>query len=262
MKNRFYFFFLLSIFLLLFSCKESSTEVVVKNSGVSGSVLFLDGSVAANATIQIQNLYNNSLEYAYSDKNGNYLFENLSAGNYRVKFKSRTYNIESYEKGITLKVGEVYTQNIFILYNMLDESKVISKNEDVFLIKFQPDGAKIGTNHSLVNYLSGTFFGDYSNSYTLGCNIYKIPDSLDWFDADTIFTANNIRSSFELITSSDDHLSNSMHEIRFLGDDITKILSNPFNGFAFVTKEIDDREIKIPCIDFNNNDFGLKIYYK
>ena len=55
---------------------------------------------------------------------------------------------------------------------------------------------------------------------------------------------------------------NGKHEIRFYGNDIASILSNPTNGFIFVKKTIDDTKLKVPCVDFNNNDFGLKIRYK
>ena len=247
---------------LIFGCKDDTVnEPPPANSAITGSVLFLDGTIGASAPIELQHSSNNSRITVNADENGIYEFSELTAGDYIVRFKSTSYNIHTYEREVTLTANENLEVDIYILYNMLDELKAVQKNRDLFLIKFQPDGAKIGDNHIYVDYFSGTYFGDYNNLYTLNCDVYKIPDTLDWFAPDSLFTPEYIRLNFEYITSAEETLNNNIHEIRFYDDDKVKILSNPFNGFAFLKPSDDDRELKIPCVDFNNNDFGLRISY-
>ena len=209
----------------------------------------------------MQNLSNNSRVSVNADENGIYEFSNLTAGDYLVRFKSTNYNIYTFESEVTLPANDNVEVDLYILYNMLDDSKAVQKSRDLFLIKFQPDGARIGDNHIFVNYLSGTYFGDYSNVFTLNCDIYKCPDSLDWFGPDSLFTPEYIRQNFEYVTSAEETVNKSNHEIRFYDDDKVKILSNPINGFAFLKPSDDERELKIPCVDSNNNDFGLRISY-
>ena len=55
---------------------------------------------------------------------------------------------------------------------------------------------------------------------------------------------------------------NGRHEIKISdSNNIQSMFSNPSNGFAFVLNDTTANEIKIPCVDFSNNDFGLKIFY-
>lgn len=245
-----------------FGCKDNSTEPEPANSAITGTVLFLDGTVGSGATVELQNMSNNSRVYALADVNGKYEFTDLKATDYYVRFKSTRNDILSFEKELSLLKDEILEQNVYIIYNMVDETRAVQKNKNVSLIKFQPDGAKIGSNYNLVNYLSGIYSGDVASEYTLACDIYKCPDNLDWFDADSIFTPENIKLNFEFITSLDETLVHGRHEIRFYENDIANILSNPINGFVLLNKNIDNLELKIPCVDFNNNDFGLKINYK
>lgn len=251
------------VLIFTFGCKDdSATAPLQANSSITGSVLFLDGTVGAGAPVELIRISNNSREIVNADNNGVYKFTSLTAGEYRLRFKSYSYNIITFEKDLSIAENTNYVEDLYILYNMLDELKTVVKNREVFLITFQPNGAMIGDNHIYVDYFVGNYFGDYSNSLTLGSDVYKIPDLLDWFSNDSLFTPEYIRKNFEYMTSSEDFYSNGMHEIRFYGEDIIKIISNPPNGFAFVKNTDDDRELKIPCVDFNNNDFGLHIKYK
>lgn len=246
----------------IFGCKENVTEPEPENSVITGSVLFLDGTAGASATIELKDLSNNLRVYEIADVNGIYKFDSLRSGKYIVKFKSVSYNIITFEQELTLKNNDIYEQDVFILYNMVDDLSAVQKSNDVFLIKFQADGARIGNNYNLVNYLSGYYSGDYSNLYSMACDIYKCPDTLDWSSEDMYFEPDYIRQNFEFITSVDETFGNGRHEIRFYENDIANILSTPPNGFAFVKKNNDASELKIPCVDFNNNDFGLRINYK
>jgi len=243
-------------------CKENSTEPVPANSTITGAVLFFDGTIGAGATVELYNIANNSRVYAKADANGMFEFPNLKASEYYIRFKSTSYNINSFEKELSLSKDEILEQNVYIIYNMVDEARAVRKNQNISLIKFQPDGAKLGSNYNLVSYLSGLFSGDVASEYTLACDIYKCPDTLDWFDADSIFTVENIKLNFEFVTSVDETITHGRHEIRFYENDIANILSNPINGFVLLNKNSDNLDLKIPCVDFNNNDFGLKINYK
>lgn len=253
------------LLLLIFSygCNDDSgTAPLPANSSLTGSVLFLNGTIGAGAPVELKRISNNSRQTTNSDNNGIFNFSNLTPGEYTLRFRSYSYNIINFEKEINIKENTDYVENLYILYNMLDELRTVIKNTSVFLIKFQPDGAMIGDNHAYVDYLAGNYFSDFSNSYTLGSDIYQCPDSLDWFSNDSLFLPEYIRDNFDYITSSQDFFANGMHEIRFYGDDIVNIISNPQNGFAFVKNTEDERELKIPCVDFNNNDFGLNVNYK
>jgi hypothetical protein len=171
-----------------------------ENSTLTGSVKFLDGSAAPAAVIQLQDLSNNRTTYTTADENGVYKFENLKAINYLVKFKSTIYNVSSFEKEVKLSSNKVIEQDILILYNMLDDQSAVQKSDDVFLIKFQTDGAKIGDNYSAIENLSGAYYKDYSDLYTLSSDIYKCPENIDWSDDDSLFTVEYIKNNFELVT--------------------------------------------------------------
>ena len=233
-----------------------------ENSALTGTVKFVDGSTAAMAVVQLQDLSNNRTTYATADQNGVYEFNNLKAINYLVKFKSTVYNISSFEQEVKLSSNKVVVQDIYILYNMLDDQSAVQKSDDVFLIKFQADGAKIGENYSIIENLSGAYYKDYSDLYTLSSDIYKCPENIDWSGDDSLFTVEFIKNNFEFITSIEETNFNSSHQIQFSGNDIVSILSSPSNGFAFVKKEVNNKRLRIPCIDFNNNDFGLNIKYR
>ncbi len=87
----------------------------------------MDGSTAAMAVVQLQDLSNNRTTYATADQNGIYEFNNLKAINYLVKFKSTIYNISSFEQEVKLSSNKVVVQDIYILYNMLDDQSAVQK---------------------------------------------------------------------------------------------------------------------------------------
>ena len=96
----------------------------------------------------------------------------------------------------------------------------------------------------------------------MSCDIYLAPDQLAWDANDSLFTSEFIKQNYTYITSVEEITTNGRHEIRFYDEDIVKILSNPINGFVFLKKNEDEKQLMIPCVDYNNNDFGLLINYK
>ena len=77
-------------------------------------------------------------------------------------------------------------------------------------------------------------------------------------------TPEYIQSNFQFLFSvNEEPVVNGRHEIKISdSNNIQSMFSNPSNGFAFVLNDTTANEIKIPCVDFSNNDFGLKIFYK
>lgn len=260
-KNTFFKILFALGFLILGGCNNNVTQPDPENSILTGSVKFLDGSTAPGALIQLQDLSNNKSIYSTADNNGVYEFNNLKAIKYLVKFKSTVYNISSFEKEVDLSSKSTVEQDVYILYNMLDDQSTVQKNDDVFLIKFQADGAKIGDNYSAIENITGSYYNDYSNLYTLSSDIYKCPNNINWLDHDSLFTKEYIINNFEFIMSIEEINFNSRHQIQFVGNDIRSILSESENGFAFVKKGDNNKRLKIPCVDRNNNDFGLTIKY-
>lgn len=255
--------FTLIISVLLSSCKDDdTTEPQARDAQITGIVMFLDGTLGISAQIELHNISTNARSYSTADENGIYTFDSLYQGSYKVKFRSTNQNINSFEKDINLSSSQQIEQNIYITYNMLDDLNVATNDSSMFFIKYQADGAKIGTNFDSIEYLIGTYFGDYYNQSVLSCDIYKNPDTLNWSDAIVNLTSEYVRDNFEFLVSVDESFQNGRHELRFEGETIPIILSNPAGGFAFLRRENVSRTLKIPCVDFNNNDFGLRIIYK
>jgi hypothetical protein len=248
---------------MFYSCEgDNGVESPPANSAIQGNVIYLDGTAGAYAPVQLRKLSSSLLLYSNADADGNYSFDSLSPGNYIVRFRTSSADINNFEIEVELGQDQIIEQNIYLLYRYLDEFNALKKSRDVFLIKFQPEGGRIGNNYEFVDFLSGTFLGDIENNFTLSSSIYEIPDSIDWMASDTLFSPEYIESNFLFLTSIDETFINGVHEIRFSGDDLIKILSNPINGFAFVKKGDLSQELMIPCIDVINNDFGLIINYK
>lgn len=254
---------LLFTVLILSSCdSDNGVEPDPGISTITGNIQYLDGSPGKYAQIELRKLSSSLLLYSIADELGNFMFDSLDAGDYRLRFRSTSSEINTYEIEFSLSERENHEENLYILYKKLDEFNALKKSKEVYLIKFVPEGGKIGDNYQFVDYLSGTYIGDSYGQYTLTCDVYFMPDELDWFDADSIFTKEHITQNFEFVTSIEEISSNRNHELRFYGEDIVKILSNPINGFVFVKKYDDSKELMIPCVDFVNNDFGLLINYK
>lgn len=250
------------IVLMISSCNsDNGTEPDPGNSSITGNIHYLDGSPGKFAPVELRKLSSSVLLYTNSDEFGNYTFDSLDAGNYRLRFRSTNSEINTYEVEFSLSENQNYEENLYILYKQINEFNAVKKSKEVYLIKYEPEAGKIGDNYQFVNYLSGTFSGDYNNQYTLSCDIYVMPSELDWFDSDSLFTRDYIIQNFEFVTSIEEINTNANHELRFYNDDIVKILSDPANGFVIVNKNIDGKELMIPCVDKVNNDFGLLINY-
>ena len=198
-----------------------------------------------------------------ADPNGNYSFTNLSSGNFTISFRSTRNDISTSQVSATLTGSDTLKKDITIRYNMLDDFSSIHVNKDVVFIQFLAENAKIGANYDLIDYLNGYYRKDYFDSISLSYDIYQIPDTLDWYHPGVELTADYIRNNFKYLTEViEEPVINHNHEIRFKGSDIPIILSNPPRGFAFVKIGNDNKTLEIPCVDFQNNDFGLRIKYK
>ncbi len=244
---------------LLFGCGEDSpTES--KQASISGKVQFLDGTVAANAEIRLIIVQSNQNKFTATDENGNYSFENLSPGNYEVSFISPTYEINSYRSDEINLSGSNIVHDIIITYHILDELKSKVVSDSVFLIQYQPDGAKIGNNFSAVSKMTGYYRPGAGVEITFDCDVYEMPASYSWNDADSLSPA-FVKQNFTFLMSLADSSSGFFHSVELTGEKIEKILSNPPNGFVFIKSTSDSKVLKIPCVDFNNNDFGWVIEY-
>ncbi len=263
------YFFILSIAvfsLVLISCSKDDQVITTQNgkSTITGQLKFLDSTPAASARIELKS--NTSGRYIYDtcDVNGNFFFEYLYKDNYTLTFRSTSYDINTSYVSVSVDDNQNVIQDVYIRYNMLDDfaTKIIS--DDVFLIKMQPDGAKVGNNYDLINNLSGYYRSGGSDSISLSSNVYLVPANIDWNNPGIDLTPEYIQSNFQFLFSVDeDPVVNGRHEIRISDtNNIQSIFSNPSNGFAFVLNDSTANEIKIPCVDFSNNDFGLKIFYK
>lgn len=251
---------LLLIFISIFiGCsEESSTETT--EASIYGSVTFLDGSPAANAQIRLIVTQNNQNKFANTDQNGNYKFDDLSEGNYEIGFTSLSYDVNSYRSEEISLSGNSVEHNFNITYNMLDELKVLVVSDSVFFIQFQPEGARMGNNTEAVSKLLGYYRPSAGTNITLECDVYEVPDDIVWEES-TWLTPKYIRENFVRSMSLTETASNFNHSLEISGENIAKIVSNPSNGFVFIKRIADDKLLKVPCVDFNNNDFGFRIQY-
>ena len=256
MIYRFLFSFLLVV--MIIGCdSESGTEV--KEASIYGTVSFLDGAPAANAEIRLIVVQSNQNLFTSTDENGNYTFTNLSAATYEVSFVSLSYEVNSYRSEEISLSGNNVEHNFNITYGILDELKSTVVSDSVILIQYQPDGARIGNNFSAVSSLKGYYRPNGAN-ITLACDVYEMPQSYNWSDADSL-KPKYVKDNFTFLMSLEETGSNFNHSLEISGENIPKILSNPVNGFVFIKRTNDGAVLKIPCVDFNNNDFGLVIDY-
>jgi len=249
--------------MLLISCSEDDSIPTTQNgnSSISGLVRFLDGSPASFARVEIRGTSARTL-YDTCDVNGNYSFKSLYEGDYTITFRSTSYDISTSSVALHLNENENLTQDLFVKYNMLDDFATKIINQDVFFIRMHPEGAKIGGNYSLIKNLSGYYNAGGIDSITLSADVYLVPVNINWSNPGVDLNSDYIRSNFQFLFSVDEEsVFNGRHEIKFFGNTIENIFSNPSNGFAFVSRDTVANEIKIPCVDFNNNDFGLRIFY-
>lgn len=250
------FLFFVIVFI---SCSEdSSTETT--EALIFGNVTFLDGTPAENAQIRLIVTQSNQNKFTNTDQNGNYRFDDLTEGNYEIGFSSLSYDINSYRSDEISLSGNNVEHNFNITYNMLDELKVMVVNDSLFFIQFQPEGARIGSNTGAVSKLLGYYRPNAGTNITLDCDVYEVPNNIVWEES-TWLTPKYVRENFVHSMSLTETASNFNHSVEINGENIAKILSNPLNGFVFIKRTTDEKILKVPCVDFNNNDFGFRIQY-
>lgn len=266
MNKNIFVKYLILFLIFLISCSEddSITPTQSGNSSITGQLKFLDNTPAANARIELSSNTSGRYVYYTCDILGNFFFDSLYKDSYTLTFRSASYDIYTSYVPVSVDEDQNIVQDVYIRYNMLDDfvTKIISNS--VFLIKMHPDGAKIGNNFDLINNVSGYYRSGGSDSISLSANIYLVPDGVNWNDPGVDLTPAFIQSNFQFLFSVDEEpVVNGRHEIKISDTNyIQSIFSNPSNGFAFVLNDTTANEIKIPCVDFSNNDFGLKIFYK
>ncbi len=265
MKNYLMVYSLVLISVFIFSCSEDDSigPPANGNSTLSGQLKFLDNTPAANARIELSSNTSGRYVYATCDILGNFFFDSLYKDNYTLTFRSASYDIYTSYVPVSVDEDQDIVQDVYIRYNMLDDfvTKIIS--DSVFLIKMHPDGARIGNNYDLINSLSGYYRSGGADSISLSANVYLVPTNIDWNNPIIDLTPEFIQSNFQFLFSVDEEpIVNGRHEIKISDtNNIQSMFSNPSNGFAFVLNDSTANEIKIPCVDFSNNDFGLKIFY-
>ena len=249
-----------------FSCSDDDSIVPPSNgnSTITGQLKFLDNTPAANARIELSSNTSGRFIYDTCDVNGYFFFESLYKDNYTLTFRSTSYDIYTSYVSVIVDDNQNVTQDVFIRFNMLDDFSTKIFNDSVFFIKMQPDGARIGSNYDLINNLSGYYRSGGLDSISLSTDVYLVPASLNWNNPGVDLTPAYIQSNFQLLFSIDEEpVINGRHEVRISdSSNIQKMFSNPSNGFAFVLKDTIANKINIPCVDFSNNDFGLRIIYK
>jgi hypothetical protein len=266
MSNKIIDLFVVTILILFISCSKDDSVVVTQNgnSTISGNLKFLDESPASNAIIELRSNSSGRFVYDTCDVNGKFFFNSLYKDIYTLTFRSTSYDINTTYVTVNVDENQDVVQNVYVKFNMLDDfaTKIIS--DSIFFIKMSPDGARLGNNFNLINNLSGYYRTNGSDLISLGSDIYLVPENINWNNPGIELSPNYISSNFQLLFSvAEEPILNGRHEIRFTDSTIIQqIFSNPTNGFAFVLKDTSANVLKIPCVDFNNNDFGLKIFYK
>ncbi|HCY77938.1 MAG TPA: hypothetical protein DHV28_18685 [Ignavibacteriales bacterium] len=257
--------FLLIVVASFVSCSKDENIVDTSrgNSSITGILKFLDNTPASLATIELKSNASQRSIYQTCNSNGDFSFGLLNKGDYTLIFRSTSYDINSTYTAVTLDDNQNLSRDVFVRYNMLDDfaTKIIS--QDVFLIKMHPDGARVGNNYNLINSLSGYYRSGESDSVTLSADVYLVPENIDWNNPGVDLTPEFISSNFQFLFSMDEEaVINGRHEIKIPPSNIQEMFSNPVNGFAFVKRDSVANVLKILCVDFANNDFGLKIFYK
>ena len=257
---------LIIIFIVIVSCSKDNNDIVSTggNSTVTGYLKFLNETPAANALIELKSNSSGRFVYDTCDAAGKFFFEALYKGEYTLTFRSTSYEVNTSYVTVTIEENQNVVQDVYIRYNMLDDfaTKIIS--DSVFFIKMSPDGAKLGNKFELINNLSGYYRSNGPGLVSLSSNVYLVPASINWNNPGVEITPEYINSNFQFLFSVEEEpTTGGRHEI-ILTDStiILQMFSNPSNGFAFVLKDTSANMLKIPCVDFNNNDFGLRIFYK
>src|SRR5574338_385755 len=258
-------FIILISLTFIISCSKDDNIVDTSrgNSSITGILKFLDDTPASSATIELKSNASQRSVYQTCDGNGAFSFSMLSKGAYTLIFRSTSYDINSTYTSVILDDNQNLSQDVFVRYNMLDDFATKIINQDVFLIKMHPDGARIGNNIDLISSLRGYYRGGETDSVTLSANVYLVPVNINWNDPGVDLTPEFISSNFQFLFSMDEEaVVNGRHEVKIPTANFQDMFSNPENGFAFVKRDSTANVLKITCVDFANNDFGLKIFYK
>lgn len=248
---------------LVGSCKrDNSVSVIPANSSIKGTLKFIDNSPASFARVELKSNLSGRSILDTCDVDGKFLFSSITTGDYTIIFRSLSYDVNTSYVIVHVGENQDIIQDVLVRYNMLDDFSVKIISPEVFFIKFQPDGARIGNNYSAIKNLSGYYTANGIDSLTLSADVYFIPDNLDWTNPGVDLTVDYIKTNFQFLFSiNEGQVTNKRHQINIYGSGIEDMFLNPAKGFAFVKRDSLAKVLKIPCVDFSNNDFGLKIYY-
>lgn len=254
------------IWVSFISCSEDNTEIISTNgnSTLNGYLKFLDESPASNAIIELKNNSSGRFVSDTCDAAGKFFFESLYKGGYTLTFRSSSYEVNTSYVTVNIEDNQNAEQDVYIKYNMLDDFVTRIISDSIFFIKMSPDGAKLGGKFELINNVSGYYRSNGSDLVSLSSNVYLVPANFNWNNPGVELSPDYISSNFQFLFSVDEEpVANGRHEIKITDSTIIQqIFSNPTNGFAFVLNDSLANRLKIPCVDFSNNDFGLKIFYK
>lgn len=248
----------------LTNCKKDNSSPVSPKIGtgkIIGQVKFLDNTPASFANIQLRN-YDTAISiYNTADADGNYIFDELKDGNYLVRFQSAAYEMNVYESALYNIQSDSIRNDFTITYRMLDDQSVYVVNTNIYFIKFNADGGKIGNNLNAVGSLTGYYSNDFFGTAVLSARVFLIPDDFNWMNDSEGLTPEFIENNFDFLFEVEESVEERNHSIAFSGGQIETLISNPGNGFAFVKVGTDEQIIKVPCVDRQNNDYGLLFNY-
>lgn len=266
MKKTFILSFLVLSSLFLYSCKSDDSTIApsVAASSVSGTLSFWDDTPGSESILQLKSNATGMIIYDTCDQSGKFSFTKLQKGTYVLTFNSTSDVINTTKSVVTLEDNQSLTRDLRITYRIFDDILSLKIDSGVVFMKLEYDGGQLGGHYEIVDHLSGYYRNDYYNHSTLGFDIYKIPEGMDWQKPGVVLSADYIRSNFTFLceTSEQPVASGGTHEVRISGATLPFLFSNPANGFALVRKYGDTRELQIPCADNSNNDYGFQIVYK
>lgn len=257
---------LLILLAFVFGCDDKNEFLPpapeIGTGKIYGNLKFIDGTPGSNAMIRLKDFQTNVSLFTGADENGNYEFNELVDGKYQVVYQSPAYEMNVYLSDTLETVNNSELKHDFtITYRMLDDQKLKIVNDDMFLIQYHHDAGRIGDSLHLVKGLIGFYSNDFTGRAVLSSKVYSVPDSFDWEadsgNLDSTYITNNLEFLFEL----QDWSENSNHLVYIDGEKLGKLLTSVNKGFLFVKVGTEDQVLKVPCIDRQNNDFGLLFDY-
>lgn len=239
---------------------ESGTTGPSMLENVKGHVTYLDGSDVAKLNIQFLNITTKRSYSTTTDASGNFNVSNLSEGIYELSTQGTSSLVYKYIDTVDVNINNSEFDFIF-KYRYIDDQIFIAVNDDLSFIKFNTFDTKIGSAFDSINYVAGYYQGDFANEYTLSAEIYEIPAGVNWTELAEIADADYIRTNYTKLITLEEIFVSQSHVLIFRDDALNVLYSNPSNGFAFVNADT-TKILKLPCIDRQNNDIALEIYYK